>query len=367
VTFYNQRARFTGERTMRVGDEEVRGKRVFVASGSRAVVPPIDGLDEVDYLDNESVLSLASPPRSVVIVGGGYVGTEYAHFLAAVGSEVTLLQRGARLLPREEEDVSLVLERRLRERMDVRTDVTVTGVRREGGGYVVSGEKQEKGASRSGEQGDPPGTGAERLEFRGERVFIAAGRRSNADLLDVEKAGIKLTERGYIAVNDRLETSADKVWSFGDAIGKAMFTHAAGQEAAIAWHNSVHPDDAVEMDFDIVPHAVFTHPQIAAVGLTEKEAMERGIDYLIGRASYTDVTKGEAMREDDGFAKAIVDPVSHRILGFHIIGPYAPILIQEPANAMALGLDARQVVSAMHIHPALPELVQEALNRVGRR
>ena len=350
LTFYRERARFTGERTLKVGEEEeIRGGKVFVATGARPLVPPIEGMEDIDYITNESVLDLESPPRSTVVIGGGYIGTEYAHFLSAMGAEVTLLQREPSLVPAEDEQVSELLESRLKERMDVRTSTTVTGVRQSGNGYVVAAE----------------GEGDGELEFFAESVFLAAGRRSNADRLDAESGGIELDDAGYIAVNGKLETSADRVWAFGDAIGKAMFTHAANRESVIAWHNST-SEDQVEMDYAGVPHAVFSWPQVAAVGITEREARESGRDYLVGVASYSDVAKGEATRERDAFAKAIVDAESRRILGFHIVGPEAPVLIQEVVNAVTAGQDVGDVTSSMHIHPALSELVTAALHRVAK-
>jgi mycothione reductase len=191
-----------------------------------------------------------------------------------------------------------------------------------------------------------------------ERVLVAAGRVSNADLLRVENAGIETDERGYVKVDEHLQTSADDVWALGDATGGHMFKHVANREASVVWHNMAH-DHRASMDYSAVPRAVFSHPQIASVGLTESQARER-FDVLVGRAKYLDVAKGEAMMETDGFAKAIVGR-SGKILGFHVIGPYAPILVQEVVNAMADDGTIDRVGQALHIHPALPELVVSAL------
>ncbi len=349
LRFYRGTARFTGERTLRVNDHEVHGGKVFVASGARPLIPQIDGLDEIDYLTNETVLEIEALPESVVIVGGGYVGVEYAHFLSAMGAHVTLIQRDRRLVPNEEEDVSWLLAEKLAERMDVRTGITVTGVRPAGTRYTVTGSSE-------GGDGD--------VELPTDAVFMAAGRRSNADLLGVEAAGIETTESGYIAVSDRLETSAEGVWAFGDIIGRSMFTHAAVRESIIAWHNATH-DDPITVDHATVPHAVFSHPQIASVGITEAEARTQGLDYLVGRREYSDVMKGEGLMIRDGFAKAIVGAKDRRILGFHVIGPYAPILIQEVVNAMVAGHQPGDVAAGLHIHPALTELVVETLTSVA--
>jgi dihydrolipoamide dehydrogenase len=193
-------------------------------------------------------------------------------------------------------------------------------------------------------------------------VLIAAGRESNADLLEVEKAGVEQDEHGFVKVNSYLETNKENIWAFGDAIGKHMFTHVANKEVALVWHNVNH-EQKIEMNYNAVPHAVFARPQIAAVGLTEEQA-RRNHAVLVGTARYWDVAKGEAMLETDGFAKAIVDREENRVLGFHIIGPHAPILIQEVINTMALDAKAGWIYRGMHIHPALSELILSALGNL---
>jgi dihydrolipoamide dehydrogenase len=201
------------------------------------------------------------------------------------------------------------------------------------------------------------------LTVTAEKILVAAGRKSNADLLKVENTGVKTDSRGYIQVNEYLETSKKNIWAFGDAIGKAMFKHVANEEASVAWRNAVH-DHKTKMDYHTIPYAVFTYPEISAVGMTEEEAKKNN-KILVGSARYSDVAKGGAMMEYDGFTKAIVDKETGKILGFHIIGPYAPMLIQEVINAMALGGDISLIAHGMHIHPALPELILRTLGNLS--
>lgn len=331
-------------RTLAVGEGLISGRHVFVVSGARPWIPPIEGLDEVPYLTNESVLDLEERPESLAIIGGGYIGAEFAHFFSAMGTRVTVLQRNAYLVPDEEPEISELLREKLAERMDVYTGTEVVEVRESGAGVRVVAKSVEDGA---------------RQEIVAERVMVAAGRRSNADLLDVENAGIETDAAGYIKVNEFLETNVANIWAFGDATGRHMFKHVANREASIAWHNFAH-DHKVAMTYHAVPHAVFSYPQIASVGLTEAEAKER-FDVLVGEATYLDVAKGQAMMERDGFAKAIVEREDGRILGFHVIGPYAPILIQEVVDAMAHEETASWLARGMRIHPALPEVVVNAL------
>jgi dihydrolipoamide dehydrogenase len=197
-------------------------------------------------------------------------------------------------------------------------------------------------------------------EFSAEAVLIATGRVSNADILKPEKTGVELDEHNFIKVNEFLETSKKNIWAFGDALGKQMFKHVANYEAGIVWHNSIH-DHKVPMDFSVSPHAVFTHPQVASVGLKEAEAKQQQGKIVVGTAFYKDTAMGAAMGFPEGFVKVIVNAESGKILGGHIIGPEASILIQEIVNAMVSETGSfAPIAQAMHIHPAMTEVVQNA-------
>lgn len=344
LDFYEVEAYFTDEYTLKAGDTTISGDKIFLVSGARPLIPPIDGIDTIDYLTNETILELKEPPESMVIIGGGYIAAEYSHFLAAVGTDVTIMQRGSRLVPDEEPEISKVLQEKSERRMTIYIDTEAVKVKK-GNTITVVGENTQSG---------------EKVEVDAQYVMVAAGRKSNADLLKVKKTGVETDKRGYITVNEHLETSKKNIWALGDAIGKEMFRHVANREADIAWHNSMHKDK-VKMDYSATPHAVFSHPQIASVGLTEKEA-QKDHNILVGIAHYTDTAKGIAMNEEKGFAKAIVNKKDYRILGFHIVGPFAPILIQEVVNAMAVGGDLQYIGQPMHIHPALPEVVVRAFS-----
>jgi dihydrolipoamide dehydrogenase len=345
--FYEGEGHFVADYTMEVSGERLRAKKVFLASGSRPLIPPIKGLDSVDYLTNESALELTERPDSLIIIGGGYVAVEYAHFFAAMGTEVTVVEMLDRLAQSEDREVSAVLERALARRMRIHTKTLAQEIRPADGGCTV--------LVKSGSEG-------RRMTLSAERVMIAVGRRSNADLLKVENTGVEVDARGFVKVNDYLETSKKGIYAVGDANGQAMFLHVANREAAVAWHNAV-SRKKMAMDYSAVPHAVYSHPQIASVGLTEEEA-EKDHHVLVGRAMYSETAKGVAMMEEEGFAKAIVDEHTGIILGFHVVGPHAPILIQEVVNAMATGGDLKSIYSGLHIHPALPELVQRAFSNL---
>ncbi len=347
LDYHNGEGRFVDEYTVEVGGETLRGEKVFIGTGARPLIPPINGIDEIEYLTNETVFDLTERPESIAIVGGGYVAVEFAHFFSAVGTAVTILQRGKRLIKNAEPEISELLQKKLEERMNVYTNTEVVEVKKEGDSIVVVGKDTNTGGERT---------------VTVEKVLVAAGRRSNADLLNVENTGVETDQRGYIKVNEYLETSKANIWALGDATGQHMFKHVANEEAMVAWNNAMN-DEKITVNYNTVPYAIFTRPQIAAVGMTEEDA--RGDhDILVGRASYLDVAKGEAMVEKDGFAKAIVERESRKILGFHIIGPYAPLLIQEVTDIMALNGTVGHLGVGMHIHPALSELILETLGNL---
>jgi dihydrolipoamide dehydrogenase len=348
LDYYHEEGHFTGDYILKLKKRNIKGKKIFIASGARPFIPPVKGLDRIGYLTNESVLELKEMPESMAIIGGGYVAVEYAHFFAAMGTRVTMVERGERLVAGEEPEMSDLLKKEMGKRMEIHTDTEVKEVAPRSSGYAVFVKNK---------------TGGEAKEIIAEQVMVATGRKSNADRVKVGNTGVETDERNFIKVNDYLETNKKNIWALGDAIGKQMFTHSGDKEAEIAWHNAIHKK-RIKMDFSIVPHAVFTYPQIASIGLTEEQA-KRDYRTLVGRAKYSDTVKGTAMGEEEGFAKAIVEKKTRRILGFHIIGPEASVLIQEVANAVTNKSDITYITKSMHIFPALSDLVTETLNNLG--
>jgi len=345
--YYKGIGHFIDDYTIEINGEQLKGNKIFIVSGARPHIPPLKGIDDIDYLTNENVFNLAYKPDSIVIVGGGYIAVEFAHFLSAIGTKVTVLQRGYRLIKNAEPEISDLLKKLMSKRMEIVTNFDAIEVKKQGKKIVVIGKDQKSGKT---------------MQYSADKIMIATGRTSNADLLKVDKTGVEVDNRGYIKVNEYLETSKKNIWAFGDAIGKYMFKHVANEEALIAWQNAI-DDHKIAMDYSAVPYAVFTYPQIAGVGLTEEEA-KKDHEILVGKAKYSDVAKGEAMVELEGFTKAIVNKEDAKILGFHITGPYASILVQEVVNAMALGGQIGFIGQGMHIHPALPELILRTFNNL---
>ncbi len=348
--FYFGEAHFTGDYTVEVNNTTVKGKTIFLVSGARPLIPQIKGIETIEYLTNDTALRLISRPESMAIIGGGYIAAEFAHFFEAVGTKVTIIQRNKRLVPDEEPEVSDGLNKALSRRMAIHTNTEAIEVRQTGKVATVTVRERDSGKQR---------------EITAQHVLIAAGRKSNADVLMVGNSGIKTNEQGYIVVDDFFETTKKNIWAFGDAIGKKMFRHAANQEAELVWHNAIHGKKS-KMNYLTVPHAVFSWPEIASVGLTEDQAVKLmgKQELLVGKAMYNDVARGEAMMETEGFAKAIVHRKSGKILGYHIIGPQASVLIQEVVNAMAADGNLWSVAKGIHIHPALSEVVLKPFGKL---
>jgi mycothione reductase len=348
LTWFKDRGEFISDYTMQTGKHTIQAKKIFIASGARTALPPIKGLHAIDYLTSDTVLQLQTQPKSIIIVGGGYIGMEYGHFFSSIGTQTAVIQRADHVLPEEEPEISELLKRELGRRLEIYTGYEALEVQQRGATKVLLAQNRIDGSQ---------------MEFTAQALMIAAGRASNAYLLNPQKTGVKLDEHGFIAVNDYLETSKKNIYAFGDAIGRQMFKHAANYEAGIVWHNATH-DHKAAMDFSAVPRGVFTHPQVASVGLKEQEA-KRHCNILVGTATYKDTAMGAAMGFPEGFVKVIVEKETGKILGAHIIGPEAVVLIQEITNAIVTGNgDYGPIARGMHIHPALNEVVQNAFGNL---
>ena len=355
VDYYHTSAEFTEPYTLKVGGETITSKFIILGAGSKPSIPPVKGLDETGYLTSDTVLKLSRLPQSVAVIGGGYIAAEYGHFLSAMGSKVTIVGRNPQFLPDEEPEVSAIAKMELEKHMGIITNHEVREVAKTGNGLKkLVAVNRETGAS---------------IEITAEEILVATGRRSNSDVLHPERAGIETDREGWIATNEFLETSQPGVWALGDATGKFPFKHKANYDAQIVYYNAV-LKRGVKADYNTVPHAVFTYPEVASVGMSEKEAVRQfGEDsVLIGNHRYADTAKGEAMgiEEENYFVKVIILKDTLRILGAHIVGPYASVLIQEVINLMyAPEQSAMPLMQAMHIHPALSEVVQKAFDALA--
>ncbi len=348
IDYYPESAEFVAPYTLKVGKETITAKMIFLCTGSKPSMPPIKGIEKTGYLTSDTILNISELPKSIVIVGGGYIAAEYSHFLSSMGAQVTVIGRNPQFIPTEEPEVSGLAKRELGKHVTIYTnhEVREAKVTSKGKKLLVAINRETK----------------EKLEVTADELLIATGRASLSDVLHPEKGGIKTDSHGWIVVNEYLETSQPNVWALGDANGKYLFKHVANYEATIVYYKAVLKMN-MKTDYHAVPHAVFTYPEIASVGLGEKEAIEKyGEDkLLIGFHRYEDTAKGEAMDAKDYFVKVIVEPDTMKILGAHIIGPYASVLIHEIIPLMYTKEEsAKPLLDSMHIHPALSEVVDRA-------
>jgi mycothione reductase len=351
IDYFHETAEFVSPYMLKVGEETITSKLIFLCTGSQTIIPDIKGLAETGFLTSDEALKLKKLPKSVAIIGGGYIAAELGHFLAAMGSRVTIIGRNPQFIPEEEPEVSEVLRRELGRHMTILTNTEVREARTSRGLKRLMASDRKTGKME---------------EIPAEEILVAAGRGPTSGFLHPDRGGVETDEHGWIKVDEYLQTSKPGVWGMGDADGRFMFKHVANYESEVVYYNAV-LKQKVKVDYHAVPHAVFTYPEAAGVGMKETEAVEKfgkeGV--LIGFYKYEDTAKGEAMAAKEYFVKVILEKKTERIVGAHIAGPYASMLIQELVNAMYTGDQGpRDLRRSMYIHPALNEVVQRALDSV---
>ncbi|MFP5253019.1 MAG: mycothione reductase [Actinomycetes bacterium] len=343
VRLFEGHARFVDAHTLDTGTgETITAEQVVIATGSRPTLPDVPGLDDVPFHTSDTVMRIDDLPASVLVLGGGFVAAEMAHVFSAFGSRVTVVNRSGRLLRQEDAEVSRRFTDIACRRWDVRLDTEVEKVQRQGDGVRAH---LDDGTT-----------------IDAELLLVATGRRPNSDDLGLERAGVEVDAHGLVVVDAHQRTSVPGTWALGDVSNPYQLKHVSNREARVVRHNLLHPDDLVEADHRFVPSAVFSHPQVASVGVGEEEARERGMAFVVGRRDYADTAYGWAMEDDTGFAKVLVDPVTGLILGAHVLGADAANLLQPLVQAMVLGTTAHETARAPYwIHPALMEVVENAL------
>jgi len=350
VTVYKEHARFTGPKSVQVGDAEISGDHIVVATGAKPMVPPIPGLERAGFHTSDTIMRLREVPKRLAVVGGGYIATEMAHVFEAMGSEVTMLVRGPRLLRNEDEEVSLRFTDVFADRCELVLGASIDSVNRTADGELVI-EVSVEGTQE---------------EIRADEMLVATGRTPTTADLDLHNTGIECSD-GYIVTDAHMRTNVDGVWALGDITNPAQLKHTANAESRVVAHNIAHPDAMKEVDLWPTPHAVFTHPQVAAVGATEQELRGADVDYVVGKRDHGGTAYGWAMEDHTGFCKILADRESRQILGAHIIGPQASTLIHQLIQGMKFGQTVDELAdSFMYIHPALSELVENALLDVNR-
>jgi mycothione reductase len=341
VTLIEATARFVGPKLLDVEGRTITADHILVAAGTRPTIPPISGLVETGFHTSDSIMRLEQLPERVGIIGGGFIAAEMGHVFEAYGSKVSVFTRSQAMLRMEDVEISERFTELFSKRVDLRLCQLPTRVSRRPSGIVVHVHDHQAEV---------------------DALLVAVGREPNTDLLDAEIGGLDLHHHGTIVVDAHMRTSAEGVWAIGDIANDWHLKHVANEEAKVAFWNIAHPDELQSIDYTAVPSAVFSSPQVASVGLTEQAAARFGRKVAIGRRNYAGTAYGWALADETSFAKVLVDPATRLIVGAHIIGPQASVLIQPLVQAMQFGQTADAVATGQYwIHPAMGEVVENAL------
>jgi mycothione reductase len=304
-------------------------------------------LKDVPYITSKEALRLKKLPKTMTVIGGGYIAAELAHFYGALGTKTTIIQRSPLMVKNEDETIAKSFTQAFSKNHNVLLGFDAKKVETKGGKIITTA------ASSSGTV----------KKIVGDQLLVAAGRVSNSDRLDVGKTGVKINKYGYVETNSFMETNVKNIWAFGDIAGKYFFKHSANEEAAIVVRNAVYGRrDAV--NYAAMPHAIFSGPQVAGVGEREQDLKKREADYVVGEHKYMSTGMGIALNDKEGFARVYVERKTHEILGCHVMGTDASTMIHEVIVAMRHGIKADQLFNTVHIHPALSEVVQRAFGRL---
>lgn len=344
VTVFKGRGGFVGPHSISVNGEEITGDRIVVAAGARPNMPMIDGIDSVPYHTSDDLMRVDELPKHLIVVGGGFIANELAHVFGSFGSNITIVHRGDRLLKEQDDEVALAFTEavRNRERFTLRLHVTPVSAAMIGDDIHL--------------------TLSDGSVVVGDALLMATGRIPNSDTTGAAVAGIALHPDGRIVVDEFQRTSVDGVWALGDISSPHMLKHVANHEARVVAHNLANPQSMIRTNHAFVPAAVFTRPQIASVGLTERAARAQGLDIATKSQRFGDVAYGWAMEDTTGFCKLIADRATRRLVGAHLMGPQSSTLIQQLIQGMRAGQTVDEMAhDQYYIHPALPEVIENAL------
>jgi len=332
------RAQFVASNTVKVNGETFRADRMLIATGATSHIPPVPGLEESGYLTNVSAFELTELPKSMIVLGGRYIALECAQMFARLGTKVTILQRSSRILPTESEDLTDELTRYLKdEGIDVVTDVALQEVSKANEKFFVKAKVNGHDQT-----------------FQAEHVLVTTGRTPNTKDMGLENIGIRLDEKGFIKVNDQLQTSRKNVYAAGDVIGEPMFVYTAAYEGALAAENAV-TGNSRRRDYTVLPWVIFTDPQVAGVGLDEQQARQQDMDVDTAKLPLSHVPRSIAARDTRGFIKLIRDKKTDKLIGARILAPEGSELLMEVSLAIRHGITVKEIVSAFHPYLTLSE------------
>jgi pyruvate/2-oxoglutarate dehydrogenase complex dihydrolipoamide dehydrogenase (E3) component len=338
---------FTGERTLQVGDRRLRASRIFINVGGRAVRPELKGIDSVATLDNTSIMEIDMVPEHLVIVGGSYIGLEFAQMMRRFGARVTVVERAARLLAREDDDVA----------DGIRDILQAEGIEFQLGAECMSLAPDGQAITVGAQCGDDART------IKASHVLLAVGRQPNTDTLQLQRAGIAVDERGYIVVDDQCRSSAEGVWAVGDCNGRGAFTHTAWNDHEIVVAN-LFDTDPRSLGDRIPCYALFIDPALGRVGMTEQQVRARGCKALIGTMAMQRVGRARESSETQGFMKVLVDAGNQHILGAAILGMHGDEVVHGLLDLMTANQPCTAIARSVPIHPTVSELLPTLLQQL---
>jgi dihydrolipoamide dehydrogenase/mercuric reductase len=339
ITLLSGKARFLSKKVVQVGRNDYSCEKFLIATGSRVVIPPFPGLEKAGYITSDDALELEAIPESLVILGGGAEALEFGQFFNRMGAKVTLLQRSRHILSGEDPDIGLALADYLREDgMTLHTGVRIIEINKTGVERKISFESE-----------------GDKRTLEAEMILVATGRTGNVEELDLDAAGVKCYDKG-VEVNDFLQTSNPNIYAAGDVTGVLQVVNMATYQGAIAGKNLVKGPEQ-KTDTRVIPRAVFSDPEVARVGLSEREAEEQGIAVRVGKLPFSDLGKAIVTDRMEGFIKILADPVSGEILGVQILGAEASDLIHQGVVAMHFRATLSEYARISHIHPTLAEIM----------
>jgi pyruvate/2-oxoglutarate dehydrogenase complex dihydrolipoamide dehydrogenase (E3) component len=340
ITVFSDHARFVGPKQVAVGQDVIEAEQIFINVGARADIPPIAGLDQVPYLDNSSMMAVDFLPSHLVILGGSYIGLEFGQMYRRFGSEVTIIQRNTRLIPREDPDISEAIREILAdEGIRILTDADATQIESRGGEVALS----------VAVRGKP-------TEVAGSHLLVAAGRRPNTDDLGLEAAGVETDAKGYIKVDGQLCTNVAGIFAMGDCNGRGAFTHTSYNDFEIIAANLLDHDPR-RVEDRILTYGLFIDPPLGRAGMTEADVRRKGIKALVAKMPMEDVGRAFERSETRGFMKVIVDAESKQILGAALLGIEGDEIVQGLLDMMYAKAPYTVIQRAMHIHPTVYEMI----------
>jgi mycothione reductase len=344
VTLYRNRAAFTANRTLRINDTFISADKLVLATGSRPQRPALD----VPYWTSDEIFELQKMPKSITIVGGGYIACELGHFFQGVGVDTLIIVRGGQLLQREDAEARAVFMKGFTERVAVTFDSKIASAAYDGSLFHL-GIAHDDGTSSKRDS---------------EALLFCVGRVPNSDRIGIQNTDLQPTARGYIETDDHLRTPVEGVYAMGDIAGRYMFTHAANFESEYLG-DQIAENRNEPIDYGPMPHAIFTSPEIAGVGATEEELKKVGTPYLAASVTFMETTKGRAVKEEHGLCKLLIAPDDHKILGCHIVGYQASVLLHTVLPIMKWRKDVHSLADMIYVHPSLAEVVRGAARKAA--